>query len=98
MEAASLISSSCASHGQDPYAHGKNHHCCHDAHKPLYMVKSKWYSSTCSFRCQQCTGYGQDMYRYCGSGCGGCHMGGDEVVPCCPGLSSRLVNGKYKCY
>jgi len=107
-EVQSLISSSCAKHGEDPYAHGKNHQCCHHAHTPLYKVKSKWppshhshdshhHHSTCSTRCMQCTGFNGDTHRYCGSHCGGCHHGGSEVVPCCPGLTEHLVGKKFKC-
>lgn len=89
--------SSCAGNGQDPFAPGKNHECCSNTAQPLYKVLGKWSGQTCSYRCKQCSGYGEDTHRYCGSHCGGCKPGGSELLPCCPHLKETLVNGKYKC-
>ncbi|CAE8585365.1 unnamed protein product [Polarella glacialis] len=86
----------CAPAGKDPYdpeldADGK---CCDGLHK----VKSKWWGSqTCNFHCLVCSKAGEDVYRYCGSGCGGCHAGGDALVPCCTGLTQKLVKGRHMC-
>merc|ERR1712087_187654 len=40
---------------------------------------------------------GEDTHRECGSGCGGCHSGGEEIVPCCSGLEEVKRDGKYVC-
>jgi hypothetical protein len=86
----------CAEVGEDPHdpkldADGK---CCDGLHK----VKDKWWGSeTCNFHCMVCSKAGEDVYRFCGGGCGGCHSGGDGLVPCCAGFIQKLVNGKHIC-
>merc|ERR1719330_1655325 len=82
--------------GQDPY-HNHDGQCCTNTYQPLYKVKGKWYSETCSYQCKTCSTEGEDVYRYCGSHCGGCHAGGDELVPCCPGYYESLEGGKHIC-
>jgi len=93
----------CASAGEDPYARGKNHKCCdeylHGRHAvPLQKVLRKWSGSKCTYRCEKCSRRGEDIFRFCPSGCHGCqNQQGPTVIHCCPGLSARKVRGKYIC-
>lgn len=86
----------CAREGQDPYWSHRSGHCCHSS-SPLYKVKGRWHGRDCSYKCMKCSGEGEDIYRQCGSGCGGCHSGGASEIPCCPGYTAHYEYGRHVC-
>lgn len=88
----------CAWDDEDPHKNVNFGHCCASPFRPLHKVKGRWSGPECSFKCMFCSGRGDDVNRFCGSGCDGCHPGGNEVLPCCPGLSARReYGGRYIC-
>lgn len=87
----------CAWKDEDPHSSNHNGECCNHPSRPLHSIKGKWWGAQCSFQCKFCSNAGEDVNRFCGSGCGGCYLGGDEVVPCCPGLSIHTEDGRMIC-
>lgn len=98
LQVASSSTFGCAWNDEDPHKPTNLGHCCLNLFRPLHKVKGRWRGRECSFKCMFCSGRGEDVNRFCGSGCDGCHPGGNEVLPCCPGLSAfREYDGRYIC-
>ncbi|CAE8598230.1 unnamed protein product [Polarella glacialis] len=73
----------------DPKYDGK---CCED----LYLVMTPLFLGSCTKKCLACSKAGKAPYRFCG-GCCGSRPKSDQFVPCCAGLTQKLVNGNYIC-